>query len=175
MKIKVYGAIGNEASKWFDARIAQSTTLTGRCIVRHMGAKINEIIEGTYNYKGKSIIYGDSVTGDTMIKTDSGEITIEQLFNECVERAVLPDGKEYGLMSQAKIIGFDSYNMDTVTTGIEYVMRHKTKKKLYRITTENDKQVTVTEDHSIIVDRDGFLMEIKPADLEDNDLIITLV
>ena len=57
---QVYGAIGNGASAWFDARIAQSTTLTGRCIVRHMGAKINEIIAGDYNYKGASIIYGDT-------------------------------------------------------------------------------------------------------------------
>lgn len=56
----LYGAIGNGASAWFDARIAQSTTLAGRCIVRHMGAKINEIIAGDYNYKGAAIIYGDT-------------------------------------------------------------------------------------------------------------------
>jgi hypothetical protein len=56
----VYGAIGNISSAWFDSRIAQSTTLSGRCIVRHMGAKINEIIAGDYNYKGAAIIYGDT-------------------------------------------------------------------------------------------------------------------
>ena len=56
----LYGSIGNASSAWFDARIAQSTTLTGRCIVRHMGAKINEIIAGDYNYKGAAIIYGDT-------------------------------------------------------------------------------------------------------------------
>jgi len=56
----LYGAIGNFASAWHDSRIAQSTTLTGRCIVKHMGAKINEVITGDYDYKGKSIIYGDT-------------------------------------------------------------------------------------------------------------------
>lgn len=172
---QVYGAIGNGASAWFDARIAQSTTLAGRCIVRHMGAKINEIIAGDYNYKGAAIIYGDSVTGDTLIRTDNGEITIEQLFNECLEKAVLPNGKEYGLWSSAKVIGFNGYNMEPVLSGVEAVMRHKTKKKLYRITTANGKQVTVTEDHSLMVDRDGFLQEVKPNDLQEGDNIITLV
>ena len=77
----LYGAIGNEASKWFDARIAQSTTLTGRCIVRHMGSKINEIIEGTYNYKGKSVIYGD---------TDSIYFSSYPVMKD------LPDFKDFG-------------------------------------------------------------------------------
>jgi DNA polymerase elongation subunit (family B) len=56
----LYGAIGNEYSAWFDARIAQSTTLCGRCIVRHMGSKINEVIAGEYSHKGASVIYGDT-------------------------------------------------------------------------------------------------------------------
>lgn len=56
----LYGAIGNPGSRWYDPRVAQSTTLCGRCIVRHMSAKINEIIAGEYNHVGKSIIYGDT-------------------------------------------------------------------------------------------------------------------
>jgi DNA polymerase elongation subunit (family B) len=56
----LYGAIGNPGSRWYDPRVAQSTTLCGRCIVRHMSAKINEIIAGDYNHVGKSIIYGDT-------------------------------------------------------------------------------------------------------------------
>jgi len=55
-----YGAINVNSSKWNDTRIGQSTTLTGRCITRHMGSKINEIITGEYNLKGKAIIYGDT-------------------------------------------------------------------------------------------------------------------
>lgn len=170
----LYGAIGNEFSVWFDSRIAQSTTLTGRCIVRHMGAKINEVIAGEYNHKGQSVIYGDSVTGDTQIRTDQGIVPIAQLFDECAEHVKLDNGKEYGLWSSAKVIGFNGHDMEPVMSGVEAVMRHKTRKKLYRITTANGKQVTVTEDHSLMVDRDGFLMEVKPQDLQENDNIITL-
>jgi len=56
----LYGAILNAGCRFFDNRIGQSTTLTGRRIARHMAAKVNEVITGEYNYTGKSVIYGDT-------------------------------------------------------------------------------------------------------------------
>jgi len=56
----LYGAILNAGCRFFDKRIGQSTTLTGRQIAKHMAAKVNEIITGDYNHVGKSIIYGDT-------------------------------------------------------------------------------------------------------------------
>ena len=56
----LYGAILNAGCRFFDNRIGQSTTLTGRRIARHMAAKVNEIITGDYDHVGKSIIYGDT-------------------------------------------------------------------------------------------------------------------
>ena len=56
----LYGAILNAGCRFFDNRIGQSTTLTGRGIARHMAAKINEVITGEYDHIGKSIIYGDT-------------------------------------------------------------------------------------------------------------------
>ena len=56
----LYGAILNQGCRFYDKRIGQSTTLSGRCITRHMGSKTNEIIDGTYDYKGRSVIYGDT-------------------------------------------------------------------------------------------------------------------
>jgi len=56
----LYGAILNPGCRFFDHRIGQSTTLTGRAIAKHMSAKVNEIITGEYDHVGKSIIYGDT-------------------------------------------------------------------------------------------------------------------
>ena len=56
----LYGAILNAGCRFFDNRIGQSTTLTGRGIARHMAAKINEVVTGEYNHTGKAIIYGDT-------------------------------------------------------------------------------------------------------------------
>ena len=76
----LYGAILNQGCRFYDKRIGQSTTLSGRCITRHMGAKTNEVIDGTYDYKGKSVIYGDtdsiyySMYPSYQKEIDSGEI-----------------------------------------------------------------------------------------------------
>ena len=56
----LYGAILNPGCRFFDMRIGQSVTLTGRCITKHMGAKVNEIVAGKYDHVGESIIYGDT-------------------------------------------------------------------------------------------------------------------
>jgi DNA polymerase elongation subunit (family B) len=56
----LYGAILNPHCRFFDKRIGQSTTLTGRAIARHMASKVNEIITGENNHVGKAIIYGDT-------------------------------------------------------------------------------------------------------------------
>jgi DNA polymerase elongation subunit (family B) len=56
----LYGAILNPGCRFFDKRIGQSTTLTGRIIARHMDAYINECIMGEYDHVGASIIYGDT-------------------------------------------------------------------------------------------------------------------
>jgi DNA polymerase elongation subunit (family B) len=77
----LYGAILNAGCRFFDNRIGQSTTLTGRQIAKHMAAKINEVITGEYNHIGKAIIYGDtdsayfSAYNSLKKEIDKGEIT----------------------------------------------------------------------------------------------------
>jgi DNA polymerase elongation subunit (family B) len=56
----LYGALLNPGCRFFDHRIGQSTTLTGRVIARHMDAYINECIMGEYDHVGESIVYGDT-------------------------------------------------------------------------------------------------------------------
>jgi DNA polymerase elongation subunit (family B) len=169
-----YGALLNNHCRFYDKRIGQSVTLSGRQIVKHMMSTTNETIAGQYAHEGESIVYGDSVTGDSIIRTDDGDKTIAQLFNECFEHSVVGE-KEYGVWNDSTVLGFNSHDMEPTGAKISYVMRHKTKKKLYRITTENGKQVTVTEDHSVMVDRHGFLIECKPNEILVTDGIITFV
>jgi DNA polymerase elongation subunit (family B) len=56
----LYGAILNPGCRFFDKRIGQSTTLTGRTIAKHMDSFVNEAITGEYDHVGKSVIYGDT-------------------------------------------------------------------------------------------------------------------
>ena len=56
----LYGAILNPHCRFFDKRIGQSTTLTGRAIARHMAGYINECVTGVNDHVGEAIIYGDT-------------------------------------------------------------------------------------------------------------------
>ena len=55
-----YGALLNAGSRFFDQRLGQSVTLTGRQVVKHMSAETNKIITGEYDYRGKAINYNDT-------------------------------------------------------------------------------------------------------------------
>ena len=72
----LYGALLNPGSRFNDPRMGQSTTLTGRTIARHMGAKVNELFTGEYNHVGPAIIYGD---------TDSVYFSAYPIFKEQIE------------------------------------------------------------------------------------------
>ena len=81
----LYGAILNPGCRFFDNRIGQSTTLTGRAIARHMASKVNEIITGTNDHVGKAIIYGD---------TDSCYFSAYSTLKKEIEKGALPWTKE---------------------------------------------------------------------------------
>jgi len=76
-----YGALLNEHCRFYDKRIGQSVTLSGRQIVRHMMSTINESVTGDYNYEGPAIVYGDTdscyFTAYPILKPqiESGELT----------------------------------------------------------------------------------------------------
>ena len=77
----LYGAILNAGCRFFDNRIGQSTTLTGRAIAQHMAAKVNEIITGENNHTGKAIIYGD---------TDSCYFSAYTTLRKEIDKGTLP-------------------------------------------------------------------------------------
>jgi DNA polymerase elongation subunit (family B) len=92
----LYGAILNPGCRFFDKRIGQSTTLTGRQIAKHMAGKVNEIVAGEYNHVGKAIIYGDtdscyfSAFRTLKNEIDAGQIpwtkeTVVQLYDQIGE------------------------------------------------------------------------------------------
>jgi DNA polymerase elongation subunit (family B) len=55
-----YGALLNEHCRFYDKRIGQSVTLSGRQIVKHMMSQINQTVTGEYTHEGDAIVYGDT-------------------------------------------------------------------------------------------------------------------
>lgn len=56
----LYGALLNVGSVFFDARLGQSVTLTGRSMTKHMASTINEVCTGEYIHHGGAVVYGDT-------------------------------------------------------------------------------------------------------------------
>jgi DNA polymerase elongation subunit (family B) len=85
----LYGAILNPGCRFFDQRIGQSTTLTGRIIAKHMDAHVNEAITGEYDHTGASIIYGDTdsvyFSAWPQIKEEVARGTMEWNRETCVQ------------------------------------------------------------------------------------------
>ena len=81
----LYGAILNPGCRFFDKRIGQSTTLTGRQIVKHMSAEVNKVITGEYNHTGKAVIYGD---------TDSVYFSAYPVLKTEIDNGTIPWSKE---------------------------------------------------------------------------------
>lgn len=83
-----YGALLNEHMRFYDKRIGQSVTLSGRQIVKHMMSHINEQITGEYKHDGPSIVYGD---------TDSCYFSAYSTFKSEIESGALQWSKEHAI------------------------------------------------------------------------------
>lgn len=81
----LYGALLNEGCLFFDKRLGQSVTLTGRSVTKHMSSALNENIMGEYTYKGGAIAYND---------TDSAYFTAYNILKSNPETASLADDKD---------------------------------------------------------------------------------
>ena len=120
----------------------------------------------------------DSVTGETIIKYDNQlRKRIKDLFtdlkyenNDMILR--LDNGTELVPGGNHTIKTLE--DNDIVYKPIKYLMRHKVTKKLYRLTSASGNTVTVTGDHSIMVERNGEIIPITVKELnkETDKLVI---
>lgn len=113
-------------------------------------------------------VYGDSVASDSIINTDNGSYSIEELYNKQNSLSSRKD-KEV-LQADFKALNW------TDEQGIHYskvknIIRHKVSKKRYKIKADG-KELIVTEDHSLIVFRNGVKMEVKPYEVLKTDKVL---
>ena len=162
----LYGAILNPGCRFFDKRIGQSTTLTGRQIVKHMSAEVNNCIAGEYDHVGKAMIYGDTdscyFSAWPLLKDDveSGKLewTPEKaitLYDQICEQAntTFPD-------FMAKAFHCPKSRSDVIAAGREIVARsglYITKKRYAALVTDNE---------GFRTDTDGSLGKVKAMGLD---------
>ena len=160
----VYGSIGASTSSICMKDVAASTTAVGRSLLELAQEKTLE------KFSGAEIVYGDSVIGDTpiILKNNNTEnieiVNIQDLFviEEPYELFKPWDNdRSHKIQDKTSI---NKYQVFTSTgwSPINRVIKHKTQKKLYRITTHNG-IVDVTEDHSLLNNRGEI---VKPTEIK---------
>lgn len=171
-----YGALANKFFRYCKYELCSSVTMNGQFIDKFLLKRIKEEFPLIEAVAGDT----DSITFDSEIYFNGQKIKIGDLYNKLVEENhgsfVLNSDKSkkyvYHLDTDNYTKSYDLKN-GVVDDRINYIMKHTVKKKMYKITV-NGKSVEVTEDHSLMVLRDGSLISVKPCQLLKTDKLIVL-
>ena len=178
----IYGFFGVTAGILPCKPIAATVTYIGRNMIEHSKNCAEKWYNGTPEAGGviAKIIYGDSVTGDmpVTLKVKGGKFVIPKRidsinttdwfsYNEFKAHESLSEqnkrsNKEQALCDNALIWSANGW------VRIVRVIRHKVKKKLYRVVTSKG-IVVCTEDHSLIRSNNEYT---KPKDVEIGDELL---
>lgn len=172
----LYGALANKWFPLFNEEMAAAITGNGRYFIQKLANYIEETLQKMHKTHKPYIVYGDtdSVLGSTLVRTEDGDIPIEDIYdmsqgfieergkNNFIKH--LPRGMKAASVSQQMKIEYNNVN---------YVMKHKVKKRMFRINCKGS-DVTITEDHSMMVIRNGELVETKPTELQSGDKLVKI-
>lgn len=157
----LYGQVGATTSPICYKELAACTTATGRKMV------VNARDYTLEHFKGSKLVYGDSVTGDTpiLLRYYKSDINIKRIseigLNWDPYRMFKPFDIDRYCKEQSRIHHHTEVWCNNKWTKIKRVIRHKTYKKIYRVTTDNG-SVDVTEDHSLLYPNGE---KLKPKDI----------
>jgi len=116
----------------------------------------------------------DSCDANTIINTDSGDVSIEDMYNRnmCNGSAGVTNNGHESVITNDKVLNYD--NGSLYYADVSRIIRHKVSKDKWKLRTKSGREVIVTNDHSMIVFRNGEQIEVKPSDIEKTDKILVV-
>jgi hypothetical protein len=117
----------------------------------------------------------DSCSYDSIIRTDNGILTIEDWYNKNLVNGSAGEtikGHE-SVITTDKVLNWSSKN-DLYYAPVKRIIRHKVSKAKWKLKTKSGKEIIVTNDHSMIVFRDGIQIEVKPSEITKSDKILSI-
>jgi hypothetical protein len=118
----------------------------------------------------------DSCDGNSFIKTQNSTIRIEDWYKENINNGSAGStiaGHE-SVLTNDKILNY-SENGELFFTPVKRIIRHKVSKPKWKLKTKSGKEIIITNDHSMIVFRDGLKLEVKPSEILKTDKILVLM
>jgi len=117
----------------------------------------------------------DSCDGNSLIKTQNSTIRIADWYKDNVHNGSAGTtivGHE-SVLTNDKILNY-SENGELFFTPVKRIIRHKVTKPKWKLKTKSGKEIIITNDHSMIVFRDGLKLEVKPSEILKTDKILVL-
>lgn len=162
----LYGALGNPNFILFNEDIANAITGNSRFYVQLFSKNIE--IES-----GSKCIYNDtdSVDGDSAININGENIKISDFYDSVQTQENETSSGKFCKEVKSCLTPAVSSDFKIGQKPVKYVMKHKVKKRMFKIKSRG-KEVVITEDHSIMVNRGGSLIDVKASEMVCGDEII---
>lgn len=190
-----YGGLGNKYMYFFNVDLAECITKQGKDAILYAERNINRYfldhwhrdkrthrkmgitVKGQVKNQVTVYIDTDSCDKDTVIRCGDGKSrTISELYDECQvygDAGSTMKGHE-SVNCPLKVLNYDDKN-GLYYADVRRVIRHTVKKKKWRIRTSSGKSIIVTDDHSIIVYRDGKKIQCKPSEILLTDKVVVVL
>jgi len=178
----LYGSLGNQYFRYYKLENAKAITFSGQTTIKWIESRLNAYLNKIVGTKNQDFIIAldtDSVVGDSVISVNGKDITIEDFYNSIENNYLKCDEFNSNFVksvSDKTTVSLSKFG-DLEEKNINYVMKHKVKKKLYKIKVGKD-EVIVTEDHSIIVKEKStnIIKSVTPKELSpDRHFIINII
>ena len=157
----VYGDLGSSTSALYCKPISACVTYNGRCMIEHSKKSAMDWYNGAKND------YSDSLHEDEIVyvldsKGNEKKIKIKNLGKKWIPF------NQNGLVDNDKLQGESAYKVKTHLgwSEITRVIKHKTSKRLFKITTDTG-TVTVTEDHPMLLSGSDKVIPAKECKIGD--------
>lgn len=178
----LYGYMLNKYAPLGDEDIGTSVTTTGQAVIKKSNELFkdflrNKLPEITEEQLQVSCIYNDtdSFVGETIINTDDGDIPVIDIWNDVYNESVLtktPHGHDKIEIKDLKVLTFNTRKGVREYANVKNIFRHKVSKKKYKIKS-GDREIIMTEDHGLMVMRNGEMIRISPKEYQTGDKILT--
>lgn len=162
-----FGVLASPLCRFYSLEMGNAITHWGQEIVKETAEQVEK--------KGYSVIYGDSITSDRFVTiAEKGEIGIRnigELFKKYSKTIVTKNEKEYIYTKgeDIKALTLDKQSLLPKFSQINAIIRHKTKKKVFRVH-QKFGETKCSEDHSLILIENNKITLAKPTEINNKPI-----
>lgn len=189
-----YGACASPFYECYNINVAEATTLQGQDMIKFTNDVLDDYFLNEWHLDTElhaklgltkvvpitastTVVYNDtdSVDKDTVISTSSGNKRIEDWYNENIingSNGVTLNGHE-SVKTNDTVLNWTK-DKKIHQGKVTRIIRHKVRKEKWLLRTKSGKDVYVTNDHSLVVFREGVQLTVKPYEILKTDKILCI-